>query len=55
MAPSARELLEQDVTLCGASREQVEILDLMRECARLIGQRLPGTEQIADEEDREDR
>ena len=32
-------------TLCGASKEQVEIqneiLDLMRECARLIGQRLP--------------
>jgi diguanylate cyclase len=31
-------------TLCGASKEQVEIeqkiLDLMRECARLIGQRL---------------
>src|SRR6266508_5898656 len=31
-------------TLCGASQEQVEIeqeiLDLMRECARLIGQRL---------------
>ena len=35
-------------TLCGASKEQVEIpneiLDLMRECARLIGQRLPPTE-----------
>src|SRR5579864_3490 len=31
-------------TLCGASKEQIEIeqeiLDLMRECARLIGQRL---------------
>lgn len=31
-------------TLCGASKDQVEIeervLDLMRECARLIGQRL---------------
>jgi len=31
-------------TLCGASKEQVEIqremLELMRECARLIGQRL---------------
>jgi len=31
-------------TLCGASKEQVDIeknvLDLMRECARLIGQRL---------------
>lgn len=31
-------------TLCGASKEEVEvqqeILDLMRECARLIGQRL---------------
>lgn len=31
-------------TLCGASKEQVdveqEVLDLMRECARLIGQRL---------------
>lgn len=31
-------------TLCGASKEQLnieqEILDLMRECARLIGQRL---------------
>jgi hypothetical protein len=31
-------------TLCGASKEQVEIeqeiLDLMRECARLIGLRL---------------
>ena len=33
-------------TLCGASKEQVEIeqeiLELMRECALLIGQRLPG-------------
>ncbi|HSS60199.1 MAG TPA: hypothetical protein VLK30_01940, partial [Candidatus Limnocylindrales bacterium] len=32
-------------TLCGASKEPVdirqEILDLMRECALLIGQRLP--------------
>ncbi|HKB19174.1 MAG TPA: GAF domain-containing protein [Candidatus Dormibacteraeota bacterium] len=32
-------------TLCGASKEQVEIqndiLELMRECARLIGMRLP--------------
>lgn len=32
-------------TLCGASKEPVdirqEILELMRECARLIGQRLP--------------
>lgn len=32
-------------TLCGASKEPVdirqEILDLMRECAKLIGQRLP--------------
>ncbi len=35
-------------TLCGASKEQVEvqqeILDLMRECARLIGQRLKAGE-----------
>lgn len=34
-------------TLCGASKEQVEIqqeiLELMRECARLIGQRLPAS------------
>ena len=33
-------------TLCGASKEQVEIqqeiLELMRQCALLIGQRLPG-------------
>jgi len=31
-------------TLCGASKDQVqiedELLDLMRECARLIGQRI---------------
>ena len=37
-------------TLCGASKEQVEveqeILDLMRECARLIGQRLRAGEAI---------
>jgi diguanylate cyclase len=35
-------------TLCGASKEQVdvrlEILELMRECAQLIGQRLPANE-----------
>ncbi len=35
-------------TLCGASKEQVEVqqevLDLMRECARLIGQRLKAGE-----------
>src|SRR5256884_7905867 len=33
-------------TLCGASKEQLdveqEILELMRECALMIGQRLPG-------------
>jgi len=37
-------------TLCGASKERVEveqeILDLMRECARLIGQRLRAGEAI---------
>jgi diguanylate cyclase len=36
-------------TLCGASKEAVdvqqEILDLMRECAALIGQRLPAAEE----------
>ncbi len=36
-------------TLCGASKEQVEIqqeiLELMRECARLIGQRLPAADR----------
>jgi len=35
-------------TLCGASKERVEIaqeiLELMRECALLIGRRLPGNE-----------
>ena len=35
-------------TLCGASKEAVEVekevLELMRECARMIGQRLPATE-----------
>jgi len=38
-------------TLCGASKEQVEIqqeiLDLMRECARLIGQRLKAASESA--------
>ena len=37
-------------TLCGASKEQVEvhqeILDLMRECARLIGMRLPADQAV---------
>ena len=37
-------------TLCGASKEQVDveqqILDLMRECARLIGQRLTTGEVV---------
>jgi diguanylate cyclase len=37
-------------TLCGASKEQVEIhqdiLDLMRECARLIGQRLRADDAV---------
>ena len=37
-------------TLCGASKEQVEVqqevLDLMRECARLIGQRLKAGDAV---------
>jgi diguanylate cyclase len=37
-------------TLCGASKERVEVqqevLDLMRECARLIGQRLRAGEAV---------